>query len=390
MRLRTRSQIRKLMLMPYKILYLVSEDWYFVSHRLPMARAALRAGYEVHVVTRIGDCAEQIKHEGFVLHPIHWRRGNMNPIRLLAAILETRRLYWKVRPDLVHHVAVVPALIGSLAALRMPIVRLNALAGLGFAFTSNTTMAVAVRPLARFLLGWLLKRPKTTVLVQNPDDHSVVVKLGVPQERIALIPGSGVDIDVLTPMPEPSGTFTVGFVGRLLDDKGVSTLVRAHELLSRRGVSVHTLLAGEPDPSNPASIPGRALVDWRVIANLRFLGHVDDIRSFWAQAHAAILPSRREGLPKSLLEAAACGRPLIASDVPGCREIARHNVNALLVPPDDPEALAHAIVTLMNDPEMRIRFGRASRQIVISEFSSARIGRAIVLLYARLLVETAP
>ena len=122
----------------------------------------------------------------------------------------------------------------------------------------------------------------------------------------------------------------------------------------------------------------------------RFLGHVDDIGSVWAQAHAAILPSRREGLPKSLLEAAACGRPLIASDVPGCREIARHNVNALLVPPDDPEALAHAIVTLMNDPGMRIRFGRTSRQIVMSEFSSARIGSAIVLLYARLLVETAP
>jgi glycosyltransferase involved in cell wall biosynthesis len=130
------------------------------------------------------------------------------------------------------------------------------------------------------------------------------------------------------------------------------------------------------------------LIDWRVIPNLRFLGHVDDIRDVWSQAHVAILPSRREGLPKSLLEAAACGRPLIASDVPGCREIARHNVNALLIPPDDPEALAHAIVTLMTNPEMRINFGRASRQIVTSEFSSARIGRAIVLLYARLLVET--
>jgi len=376
------------MLMPHKILYLVSEDWYFVSHRLPMARAAQRAGYEVHVVTRIGDCAEQIKQDGFVLHSIHWRRGNLNPIRLLGAILETRRLYRKVQPDLVHHVAVVPALIGSLAALRMPIVRLNALAGLGFAFTSDTTMAVAVRPFARFLLGWLLKRPKTTVLVQNPDDYAVVVKLGVPQERITLIPGSGVDIDVLTPMPEPSGAFTVGFVGRLLDDKGVATLVHAHELLSRRGVSVHTLVAGEPDPSNPASIPGRVLIDWRVIPNLRFLGHVNDIRDVWSQAHVAILPSRREGLPKSLLEAAACGRPLIASDVPGCREIARHNVNALLIPPDDPEALAHAIVTLMTNPEMRINFGRASRQIVTSEFSSARIGRAIVLLYAHLLVET--
>lgn len=376
--------------MARRILYLVSEDWYFISHRLPMARSAQRAGYEVHVATRIGDCAEQITHEGFVLHPIHWRRGSMNPIRLLAAILETRRLYRDVLPELVHHVAVVPTLIGSLAALGMPMVRLNALAGLGFAFTSGTAKALAVRPVASFLLGWLLKRPDTAVLVQNPDDHAVVVQLGVPQERIALIPGSGVDINILTPIPEPTGPFTVGFVGRLLDDKGVRTLVRAHELLARRGVAVHTLLAGEPDPSNPASIPDHVLVGWRLIPNLRLLGHVDDVRSVWAQAYAAILPSRREGLPKSLLEAAACGRPLIASDVPGCREIARHGVNALLVPPEDPEALAHAIATLKNDRDMRIRFGQASRQIVMAEFSSARIGSEIIALYARLLAETVP
>jgi glycosyltransferase involved in cell wall biosynthesis len=375
--------------MTHKILYLVSEDWYFISHRLPMARAAQRAGYEVHVATRSGDCAEQIKHDGFVLHPIHWRRGNMNPICLLAAILEVRRLYRHVRPDLVHHVALVPTLIGSLAALGLPLVRLNALAGLGFVFTSGTAKALAVRPFASFLLGWLLKRPDAAVLVQNPDDYAVVAELGVPQERIALIPGSGIDIDILTPIPEPDGPFTVGFVGRLLDDKGVRTLVAAHQLLARRGVAVHTLLAGEPDPSNPASIPDHVLASWRLIPNLRLLGHVDDIRSVWLQAHAAILPSRREGLPKSLLEAAACGRPLIASDVPGCREIARHNVNALLVPLDDPETLAQAIATLMNDRDMRIRFGRTSRQIVMAEFSSARIGSEIVALYVRLLTETA-
>jgi glycosyltransferase involved in cell wall biosynthesis len=377
-------------LMAQKILYLVSEDWYFTSHRLPMARPAKKAGYEVHVATRVGNCADQIAIEGFVLHPIHWRRGSMNPIRLLAAILETRRLYRKVHPDLVHHVAVVPTLIGSLAALGIPMVRLNALAGLGFAFTSGTARALSMRPIASLLLGWLLKRPNTAVLVQNPDDHAVVAQLGVPQEKIALIPGSGVDIDILTPIPEPTGPFTVAFVGRLLDDKGVRTLVCAHQLLAKRGVAVHTLLAGEPDPSNPSSIPDRVLASWQRVPNLRLLGHVDDIRSVWAQSHAAILLSRREGLPKSLLEAAACGRPLIASDVPGCREIARHGINALLVPADEPEALANAIETLMNDRDMRVRFGQASRQIAMAEFSSARIGSEIVALYARLLAETVP
>jgi glycosyltransferase involved in cell wall biosynthesis len=371
--------------MAHKILYLVSEDWYFVSHRLPMARAAQKAGYEVHLATRIGDCAEQIRQEGFVLHPIHWRRGSMNPIRLFAAICETRRLYRQVRPNLVHHVAVVPTLIGSLAALGMPMIRLNALAGLGFAFTSGTAKALAIRPVASFVLGWLLKRPNTAVLVQNPDDRAVMAGLGVPRERIALIPGSGVDIDTMIPMPAPAGPFTVGFVGRFLDDKGVRTLVRAHELLAMHGIAIHTLLAGEPDPSNPASIPDHVLASWRLIPNLRLLGQVGDIRTVWAQAHVAILPSRREGLPKSLLEAAACGRPLIASDVPGCREIARHGVNALLVPVDDAEALVHAIETLMKDHDLRVRFGYASRQIVVTEYSSTRIGSEIIALYSRLL-----
>jgi glycosyltransferase involved in cell wall biosynthesis len=161
--------------------------------------------------------------------------------------------------------------------------------------------------------------------------------------------------------------------------------VRAHELLAMRGITIHTLLAGEPDPSNPASIPDHVLASWRLIPNLRLLGHVDEIRTVWAQAHVAILPSRREGLPKSLLEAAACGRPLIASDVPGCREIARHGVNALLVPVDDAEALVHAIETLMEDHNLRLRFGDASRQIVVTEYSSMRIGSEIIALYSRLL-----
>ncbi len=371
--------------MAWKILYLVSEDWYFISHRIPMARAAQKAGYEVHVATRVGEFSDQIKNEGFLLHPIHWRRGSMNPVRLFAAIMETRRIYKRVQPELVHHVAMVPTVIGSMAALGLSIIRLNALAGLGFAFTSDKASARIVRPMARLLLRWLLNRPNSTVLVQNPDDYAVVAGLGVPKQSIALIAGSGVDVDGLTSLPEPPGVFTVGYVGRLLDDKGVRTLVRAHEILAQRGITIQTLLAGEPDPSNPASIPDQILAGWKRVPNLKLLGHVDDICSVWAQAHAAILPSRREGLPKSLLEAAACGRPLIATDVPGCREIARNGVNALLVPWDNPEALADAVERLMKDPGLRARFGAASRQIAVSEFSSRRVADDISALYARLL-----
>ena len=371
--------------MPQKILYLVSEDWYFISHRLPMARAAKAAGYEVHVATRVDKHARQIIDEGFVLHPIRWRRGSMNVFRFIATVIQVRRLYRELHPDLVHHVALVPTVVGSVAALGLPMPRLNAFAGLGYVFTSETAKARLARALAAQVLGWLLRRPGASVLVQNPDDRRVALRLGIPAGRISLIPGSGIDVDGLTPMPEPNGPFTIGFVGRLLDDKGVRALVEAHDILAERGVAVRILIAGEPDPSNPASIPQQTLDGWRKRANMVLLGHVDDIRVVWREAHVAVLPSRREGLPKSLLEAAACGRPLVATDVPGCREIARHGVNALLVPADNPRALADAIETLMKDADKRQRFGRAARQLVVDEFSSARVGREIVALYARLL-----
>ena len=373
--------------MAKKILYLVSEDWFFVMHRLPMARAAKMAGYDVHVAARVGDCAGKINDEGFTLHPMQWRRGSMNPLRLLSAISRTRRLYRRIQPDLVHHVALFPILVGSIAALSLPIRVLNAFTGLGFTFTSSTAKARVLHLLLASPLGFLLKHSNRAVLVENPDDAAVIAKLGVPQERITVIAGSGVDVDAFTPLPEPADPIcTVAFAGRLLNQKGVRSLVRAHEILAERGLSVRLLLAGAPDPLNPTSIPEPLLEQWRKIPNLVMLGHVGDVRSVWKQAHIAVLPSRGgEGIPMSLMEAAACGRPLIATDVPGCREIARPGVNGLRVPPADPVALANAIETLMKDPDMRVRFGRAGRQLVVDEFSSKRIAQEIVALYARLL-----
>jgi glycosyltransferase involved in cell wall biosynthesis len=368
-----------------RLLYLVSEDWYFLSHRLPMARAARDAGYEVHVATRVVDGAPRIESEGFVLHPIDWRRGSINPLVALSTILAVRHLYRQLMPDIVHHVAFAPSIIGSIAALGLGMAKLNALAGLGYVFTSDSTKARMLRPLARSLLRFLLQRHGTAVLVQNPDDEAMVADLGVSRDRIARIAGSGVDVDRLTPMPEPHGPFAIGFVGRLLSDKGVEVLVRAQELLAARGRSVRVLLAGTPDPSNPASIREETLAAWRRREGLVLLGHVDDVAAVWAQAHVAVLPSRREGLPLSLLEAAACGRPLIATDVPGCREIVRPDIDGTLVPPDNAEALAQAIERLMGDRALRERWGKAARAIVVDEFSEGRVGKEIVMLYARLL-----
>jgi glycosyltransferase involved in cell wall biosynthesis len=371
--------------MAQKILYLVSEDWYFVSHRLPMARAALDAGFEVHVATRIAGHAAAIEREGFVLHALSWRRGSLDPWHLLSAVREVRRLYRRVRPDLVHHVALMPAVIGSLAALGLPIVCLNAMAGLGYAFTTRTPKALLLRALIEPMLRRLFGRARAFVLVQNPDDRAAIQSLGISRDKITLIAGSGVDIDTLTSLPEPPPPVAAGFVGRLLTDKGVPTLVEAHALLARRGRPVALLIAGEPDPANPASISQATIAEWKRRPGLTLLGQVDGIGAFWARAHIAVLPSLREGLPMSLLEAAACGRPIVATDVPGCREIARDGVNALLVPPNDAAALANAIDRLAGDAELRRRFGAASRRIVEDEFSHVRIGQQIVALYRRLL-----
>lgn len=368
-----------------RIVYLVTEDWYFVSHRLPMARAAKRAGFEVHVATRVLAHASAIEREGFVLHRLGWRRGSLNPLHLLSVMFEVRGLYRRIKPALAHHVALLPTIVGSVAALGLPLVCLNALAGLGFAFTSTTPKARLVRFAIRRLLKWLLNRKLATVLVQNPDDFVVLEALGVSGDKMVRIGGSGVDTDKLTPLAEPPLPITAGFLGRLLADKGLPALIEAHALLAARGRRIDLLIAGGPDPANPASIPAATIAEWQQRPGLTFLGHVDDVRAFWAKAHIAVLPSLREGLPLSLLEAAACGRPIVATNVPGCREIARPGVNAILVPPEDPAALANAFERLADDAELRQCYGAAGRVMVESEFSHHRVGQQTVALYQSLL-----
>jgi glycosyltransferase involved in cell wall biosynthesis len=164
-------------------------------------------------------------------------------------------------------------------------------------------------------------------------------------------------------------------------------LIEAHALLAKRGRPIRLLLAGKPDPANPSSIPLRDIAAWQARPGIRWLGYVADVSAVWAQAHIAVLPSRREGLPLSLVEAASCGRPLVATDVPGCREIARHGVNAFLVPLNDAAALADAIDRLAQDPALRRRFGAAGRHIVVEEFSSRMLKRNLVQLYNSLIAQ---
>src|SRR4029078_1460252 len=366
------------------LVYLGTRDWYFISHRVSMALAAQRASYDVHVITHVDKDRAAIEALGFHVHPVQWRRGSINPFAFFGNIAEVRRLYRTLSPDLVHHVALQPTVVGSLAATGLSCARLNALAGLGVVFTSATLRARLARPVFRALLRYILADAHASVLVQNPDDRAAIKRLGVADERIFTIRGSGVETDNLRPPGEQPEPVTVGFVGRLLADKGVRSLVTAHDILARQGRPMRLLIGGERNPANPASIPLAEIESWRQRPGIEVLGHVTDIAKFWASAHIAVLPSRREGLPKSLLEAAACCRPIVATNVPGCREIARESVNALLVPPDNAQALADAITLLAADKGLTCKFGEAGRRLVENEFSANRIGSETVALYDRL------
>jgi glycosyltransferase involved in cell wall biosynthesis len=331
-----------------KLLYLVTEDWYFCSHWMTLAGAARDAGFDVVVATRVGHDGDRIAEEGFHLVPIKLRRRSHAPWREAAAIWEIIRLYRRERPDLVHHVALKPTLYGALGAAvtGVPAV-VNALAGMGYVFVSRDWRARALRPMIRICLRLLLDRRGSRLILQNPDDKRFLTDAGViAPERVALIRGSGVNVDHFAPMPEPEGPPVAVVVSRMLWDKGVGEAVQAARLLRERGSPVRMVLAGDPDPENPASI---------------------------------------SGLPKSLLEAAASARPIVASDVPGCREIARHGENALLVPVRESAALADAIERLARDPKLRHRMGRRGREIVLECFSEVKVVGQTIALYRDIL-----
>jgi glycosyltransferase involved in cell wall biosynthesis len=367
------------------LLYLVTEDWYFWSHRLPIARAARDAGWAVLVATRVGSHGERIEQEGFRLIPIKMRRRSLAPWWEIATVAELIEIYRRERPDLVHHVAMKPVLYGSLAAALagVPAV-VHALAGMGYIFTSSGVKARLLRPLIRTAFRWLLDRSHSRLILQNPDDVAVMTKATVAPERVVLIRGSGVDTEAFAQSDELDGTPVAVMVSRMLWDKGVGELVEAARLLQRRGVPLRVVLVGSPDPENPASIPERQLWDWDASGDVAWWGERSDVANIWANCHIAVLPSYREGLPKSLLEAAACGRPLVATDVSGCREVVRDGATGLLVPPRDARALADALERLARNRDLRRRMGAAARDLVTREMSEQVVVAQTVALYRSL------
>jgi len=371
-----------------KLLFFVTEDWYFCSHRLPLAVAAKNAGYEMVVVTRVREHGEIIRAAGLRLIPLELSRRGMNPLNEIATLLELRRIYRQEQPDIFHHVALKPVLYGSLAAWLVGCGNVvNAMAGMGFLFVSRRKKAKLLRPLVGWAFRLLLNRPGSSLIVQNPDDFRYFKQSGlIDPKKIAMIRGAGVDMQQFAPVREAPGKPVVMLASRLLWDKGVGEFVEAAILLRQQGVAARFVLVGEGDPENPADIPLRQIEAWRQSGDVELWGHRNNMAEVIGQAHVVCLPSYREGLPKVLLEAASCAKPIVATDVPGCREIVHHNENGLLVPVQNSVALAAGIRALLDAPEMRCRMGEAGRRIVEQEFSQKIVIDQTLQLYKKIRV----
>lgn len=367
-----------------KILFFVTEDWFVCSHWLPLIEAAKNSGLEVVVVTRTNKHAEMILQHGARVIPFDISRRGSNLFREFATILRLAGIYRKEKPDIVHHVAMKPMLYGSLVAhlVRIPHT-INWVAGMGWLFVSGTQQAKMMQTVVRKALGILLRG--TAVIVENPDDQAIISSLGIADRHIHLVRGAGVDTVLYAPSPEPEGVLQVVLPARMLWDKGVGEFVGAARQLRQRGVKARFVLVGEPDTENPASVPMEQLLAWQKEGVVEWWGRREDMPRVLANSHIVCLPSYREGLPKSLLEAASCGRAIVTTDVPGCREIVRDGDNGLLVEARNATALAVALARLLDSPALRQKMGQRGRERVLDEFSQERIVVRVLTLYREVL-----
>jgi glycosyltransferase involved in cell wall biosynthesis len=357
---------------PPRLMFVITEDWCFVSHRLALAVAAREAGYDVSVVTRVRAHRAQIEAAGIRIIEWEHKRGGLNPFEELRSLYHLVRVYRRERPHLVHHVALKPALLGSVAArvTRVPRV-INAVAGMGWLYSSGAGLAKVLRPIVQRALALLFRHHSVFVLVQNLDDERLFSDLGVPAERLRLIPGSGIQLNLFTPHADAEGVPMVVLPARMLYDKGVGELVDAARLLRARGVRLRVVLAGEPDLQNRAAIPADVIANWVREGVVEHAGFVRDMPALLAKAQIVCLPSYREGLPKALLEGSAAGRAIVTTDVPGCRDVVTDGENGLLVPVRDGNAVADALERLLTDKPLRLRMGRAGRQRAEREWAAS-------------------
>lgn len=371
------------------LVFFANTDWYLYNFRRSLALSARDAGYRLLLISPPGPYGEKLAALGLHWEPIPMRRRSLNP---LGELLLLGKLWWifrRQRPDLVHGFTIKCAVYGSVIARFAGVpFRVSAVAGMGYVFTSSDIKARLLRPLVSGLLKFALGGRGSRLVLQNPDDIALFAHARLVEAmQVRLISGSGVDCSrfVERTTLREAGPLRILLAARLLWDKGIAEYVAAARQLHGEGREIRFLLAGDPDPGNPATVPTATVREWDSEGIIEWQGHVDDMPALLGTVDMAVLPSYREGLPKGLIEAAACGLPIITTDVPGCRQVVTDEVDGLIVPVRDAEALAQAIRRLADDPDLAQRLGGAAAKKARERFDERIVIKETLDLYRELL-----
>jgi len=350
--------------MPKKrLLFIVNADWFFLSHRLPIAKEAINQGYEVHIATTITNNLNLLKENGLIVHPLKLHRSRTSLISIIAEFKEIFDIIRFVVPSIVHLVTIKPVLLGGIASrlLNIPAV-VYAVSGLGYVFLKKGVISFFKRKIVIYLYRLAFRHKNKCVIFQNMDDQLSLTRLSfLSSNEVELINGSGVDLSVFTQQPFNTGVPIIILAARLLKDKGVQEFVDAAKLVNHNNNRARFILVGEPDLHNPASLQQRELDHWESEGTIEIWGYREDMEKVISLSTIVVLPSYREGFPKILIEAAACGRPIVTTDVPGCRDAIEKDITGIIVPARDYVELARKISFLLDNPILCRKMGNAGR-----------------------------
>ncbi|WP_370196686.1 glycosyltransferase [Aurantimonas sp.] len=366
-----------------KVVFIITEDWFFVSHFLPMARAARDAGFETVVVTRVRNHAGPIEAVGARIVPLEAERREVGIKAVASALWRMARILKHEKPAIVHCIALRSILVGGAAARLAGISRrIYAVTGLGYLGARSDTTGRAIRAAIAATIRIALTGKRTRFLLENTGDAGFL-RLPADSPRIVVVGGAGIDPAAYPQAPLPQAPpLKVAVVARMLWSKGIDTIVEAVRLARRRGVDVTLSLYGTPDPSNPRAFSAETLAEWSAEPFIDWHGRTEDVAAVWAAHHVACLPSRGgEGLPRTLLEAAACGRPLLTTNVPGCGDFVRDGEDGIVLPAGDSQGFAAALARFASEPELAARMGASARARVASGYTTNDVEQAVAKLY---------
>ncbi|MBO6960224.1 MAG: glycosyltransferase family 4 protein [Prochlorococcus marinus CUG1438] len=377
--------------MKKKLLFNITEDWFFCSHFVDRALAAKRAGYSIFVISKMNNHKSYIENLGIKFLSVPFNRKSVNPIYEFYIFLRIIYFYLKIKPDIVHHIAAKPIIYGSIAAKICKIKSvINAPVGMGFVFSSDSFKAKMLKPLVKFFLKQFLDshygpKRRNKVIFENRDDLNYFIEIGALKPSNAIvIRGAGVKLQVISGKRNSKQIPIVALVARMLKDKGIYEFVEAARKLKNEKLNAKFLLVGDIDPLNPTSLDRKTLSAWQSENVIDWLGWVDDVGSILRETDILCLPSYREGLPKALIEGASYGIPLITTDAVGCREVVEDGVNGFLVPIKDVEELKNKISILINNKDLREKMGKESYKIASSKFASKKINAQTLKVYDEL------